>query len=54
MEPAGQAPLRASFANRNDGPINPFTGKPPQPGKGLDGEARRQFVRKNSHLELIL
>jgi len=53
MDPAGQAPLRASFTNKNGGPINPFTGKPPQPSSGLDGIARRQFVRENSHLELI-
>ena len=52
MDPAGQAPLRASFTNGNGGPINPFTGKPPQPLRGLDGITRRQFVRENSHLEL--
>lgn len=52
MEPAGQAPLRASFTNFNDGPINPFTGKPPQPSSGLDGISRKQFVRENTHIEL--
>ena len=53
MEPAGQAPLRASFTNMNDGPINIFTGVPPQPPKGLDPLSRRQFVRELTHLELI-
>lgn len=53
MDPAGQAPLRASFTNRNGGPINPFTGKPPQPGREMNNMLRREFVRENSHLELV-
>jgi hypothetical protein len=53
MEPAGQAPLRASFTNSNNGPINIFTGRPPQPAKGLDSLSKRQFVRENTHLELF-
>ncbi len=52
MEPSGQAPLRASFTNSNDGAINIFTNKPPQPPKGLDRTGRLDFVRKHSHLEL--
>lgn len=52
MEPSGPAPLRVSFTNQNNGPISIFSGTPPQPPKGLDGIARRQFVRENSHLEL--
>ncbi len=52
LEPAGPAPLRASFTNGNDGPINPFTGKPPQPAKEMTGPCKKQFVRNNTHLEL--
>lgn len=52
MEPAGKAPLRASFTNSKNGPINIFTGKPPQPVKGLEQNIRRQFVRDFTHLEL--
>lgn len=52
MEPSGQAPLSASFTNSNDGAINIFTNKPPQPPKGLDRTGRLDFVRKHSHLEL--
>ncbi len=53
MEPAGRAPLRASFTNNNNGTINIFTGKPPQPPKWLEQGLRRQFVRDLTHLELI-
>ena len=52
MEPSGQAPLRASFTNKNEGPINPFTGKPPQSPRGLNAESRKEFVRENTHVEL--
>ncbi|MBA3721676.1 MAG: hypothetical protein H0W88_04675 [Parachlamydiaceae bacterium] len=53
MENAGKAPLRASFTNRNGGPINIFTGKPPQPGKGMNNLSRREYVRENTHLDLM-
>ena len=36
MEASGPAPLRASFTNTHHGPINPFTGKQPQPPRGLE------------------
>ncbi|WP_036746184.1 hypothetical protein, partial [Parachlamydia acanthamoebae] len=52
MEAAGKAPLRASFTNFNDGPISLFTLTPPQPPRGLDVVLRKEFVRKNTHLEL--
>ncbi len=52
MISSGKAPVRASFTNANQDPINPFTGKPPQPPKGLDPSARKTFVRQYSHLEL--
>jgi len=53
MEPAGKAPLRASFSNANGGPINPFTGTPPQPPKTISPSERKIFVRQYTHLELF-
>jgi hypothetical protein len=50
MEPAGQAPRRASFTNANGGPINPFTGKPVQP-PAPPGVAMKDWVRLNTHVE---
>lgn len=52
METSGKAPLRASFTNTNHGAINPFTGKPPQPPRGISRTGRLDIVRKDSHLEL--
>jgi len=52
MQPSGQAPLRASFTNANGGPINPFTGKPPQLPPGLTAAQRRAWVRALTHIEL--
>lgn len=52
MEPSGQAPLRASFANANGGPINPFTGKPVQPPPGLSTAGRLDYIRSRTHIEL--
>jgi hypothetical protein len=54
MEPSGPAPLRASFTNLNNGPINPFSGKPPQPPRGLDPITRRDYVRNYTHVELSI
>lgn len=51
MEPSGQAPRRASFENANGGPIDPSTGKPPQPPKSLTPAERRQYVRERTHIE---
>ena len=52
MEPSGPAPLRISFTNAKDGPINPFTGKPPQAPSSLDSHSRKEFVRERTHMEL--
>jgi hypothetical protein len=52
MEPSGQAPLRASFANANGGPISPFTGKPIQPPPGLTPAQRLEYIRMRTHLAL--
>ena len=52
MEPSGQAPLRASFANANGGPINPFTGKPVQPPPGSSTAERLDYIRSRTHIEL--
>ncbi len=51
MEPTVYAARRASFENANGQPIDPFTGKPPQPPRGLSKAARKQFVRQRTHLE---
>ena len=52
MEPAGQAPLRASFTNANGGPVSPFTGKPVQPPPGLTKAERTDIIRARTHVEL--
>ena len=52
MEPSGQAPLRASFTDSLGHPINPFTGKVPQPPPGVSGAAWRQMMRDLTHVEL--
>ena len=52
MEGSGPAPLRASFTNAHDGSINPFTGKPPQPPRGLEKKLRKKYVIDYTHLEL--
>ena len=52
MEPSGPAPLRASFTNRYDQPINPFTGKPVQPPKKLPINERKKYIRERTHIEL--
>lgn len=52
MEPAGPAPLRASFENAGGNPINPFTGKPAQPPPGVSGEAWTAQFRDLTHVEL--
>ncbi|MBB1499921.1 type IV secretion protein Rhs [Propioniciclava sp. MC1683] len=52
MEPSGQAPLRASFTTGADQPINPFTGRQPQPGPGQSGAAWKAEFRARTHVEL--
>ncbi len=52
MEPSGPAPLRASFEHPKGGHINPITGKPVQPKKGLTKEQNRINERQQTHLDL--
>jgi hypothetical protein len=52
MEPSGPAGLRASFTDAFDNPINPFTGKQPQPPRGVTGPAWKQMMRSLTHMEL--
>ena len=52
MEPAGQAPLRASFPNANGGPVGAFTDKPVQPPPGLGKADRLDYIRQRTHVEL--
>jgi hypothetical protein len=53
MEPAGQADSRASFTNKNGGPISPFTGKPVQPPNEIKGTPEgKQYVRDRTHIPL--
>jgi RHS repeat-associated protein len=57
MEPTKNAPRRASFEDGKSGPINPFTGKPPQPpkkwpnGTPLTAAERKKWVRDRTHVE---
>ncbi|WP_279626556.1 VENN motif pre-toxin domain-containing protein [Salinicola socius] len=44
---------RASFENANGGPIDPTTGKPPQPPKGLSKAERKQWIREKTHIEQV-
>jgi RHS repeat-associated protein len=52
MEPTSQAPLRASFTNRNGGPTDPFTGKPPPRQERLSPAENRTYSRDRTHVEL--
>ncbi len=42
MQADGRSPQRASFENHNGGPVDPTTGKPPQPPQGLSKAQRKQ------------
>jgi len=53
MQADGRNPMRASFENANGGPIDPTTGKPPQPPQGLSAAKRKQWVRQKTHLEQV-
>jgi RHS repeat-associated protein len=50
MEPAGKAPRRASFENRNGQPVTP-DGTVPQPPKGATRAERTEHVRARTHVE---
>ncbi|MDA5094059.1 hypothetical protein O2N63_08145 [Aliiroseovarius sp. KMU-50] len=51
MDPDGRNPRRASFENSNGQPIDPRTGKPPQPPSNLTRAERKQYVRSRTHIE---
>ncbi|MCP4696234.1 MAG: hypothetical protein GY862_05220 [Gammaproteobacteria bacterium] len=51
MEPTQYAPRRTSFENANGQPIDPFTGKPPQPPRAMSRAERKEYVRKRTHVE---
>jgi len=51
MDATAQAPRRASFTNSNGGPIDPHTGRPPQPPRGLTPAQQKAYVRERTHLE---
>ncbi|WP_312935799.1 Hint domain-containing protein [Pseudomonas sp.] len=53
MKADGKNSQRASFENANGGPIDPTTGKPPQPPKGLSNNERKQWVRTKTHIEQV-
>ncbi|MEL7936947.1 DUF637 domain-containing protein, partial [Pseudomonas delhiensis] len=53
MQADGRSPQRASFENANGGPIDPTTGKPPQPPKGLSNAERKQWIRERTHIEQV-
>jgi len=53
MQADGRNPMRASFENANGGPIDPTTGKPPQPPPGLTAAQRKQWARQKTHLEQV-
>jgi len=51
MDATKYAPQRASFTNANDGQINPFTGKPANPPKGISNT--KKWSRERTHIELF-
>jgi len=53
MQADGRSPQRASFENANGGPIDPTTGKPPQPPKGLSKAERKQWIRERTNIEQV-
>ncbi|WP_298837962.1 hypothetical protein [uncultured Salinicola sp.] len=53
MQADGRSLQRASFENANGGPIDPVTGKPPQPPKGLSKAERKQWIRARTHIEQV-
>jgi filamentous hemagglutinin len=53
MQADGRSPQRASFENANGGPVDPTTGKPPQPPQGLSKSERKQWIRERTHIEQV-
>ncbi|MET3806837.1 RHS repeat-associated protein [Nakamurella sp. UYEF19] len=52
MEPAGPAPLRASFTDSHGQAVSPFTGRQPHPPAGVSGPAWKALRRDLTHVEL--
>lgn len=50
MEPSGQAPRRASFENKNGGPVD-MDGKTVNPPNSLTPQQRRQYIKDRTHLK---
>ncbi|WP_321834260.1 hemagglutinin repeat-containing protein [Pseudomonas kulmbachensis] len=53
MQADGRSPQRASFENANGGPVDPTTGKPPQPPQGLSKAERKQWIRERTHIKQV-
>ena len=53
MQADGRNPQRASFEHANGSPIDPTTGKPVQPPKGLSKAERKQWIRERTHIEQV-
>ncbi|MCV4275460.1 DUF637 domain-containing protein, partial [Pseudomonas capsici] len=53
MQADGRSPQRASFENANGGPVDPTTGKPPQPPQGMSKAERKQWIRERTHIEQV-
>ena len=51
MDATKYASQRASFTNANDGPVSPFTGKPPNPPKEISNT--KKWVRERCHIDLF-
>jgi hypothetical protein len=52
MQPAGEAPLRASFESSNGQAISPFSGRQVNAPSGFKGAPARQYIRARTHVEL--
>ena len=53
MKPAGQAPLRASFQNKFNNRIDPFTNKCVQPKREMNRREWDEYQIQATHLELL-
>lgn len=53
MQPTTKARFRLSTCfSGTDSPVNPFTGKPIQPPRGMNNTLRKEFIRKYTHMDL--
>lgn len=53
MQADGRNPMRASFEHATGAPIDPTTGKPPQPPQGLSRAERKQWIRERTHIKQV-